>query len=95
MDRDATLCCARRVEWGNLITPVFCMLVNPDKKPAVIHQGQLIALIVAIKTHDPEIFDCLFSMGPLTSDRPSLCPPQTPLPSAGLDENLPNPDTVI
>lgn len=90
------VCCPRGVDWWNPTPSVFCELLNHSKKPAVIPQeGQLIAHIVAIQTHASERFKRFFSMGTLTSDRPSLCPPQTPLPSTGLDDDLPDPDNIM
>lgn len=95
MDRDTTVCCAGGVEWWSPITPVFCELVNRGKKVAVIPQDRLIALIIALQTHDSEIFNCLLNMEPLTSDRPGLFSPRTPLPSEDLDHDLPDPGIVI
>lgn len=84
MNRDATVCYGRGVEWSDPTTSVFYNVVNRRKKPAVVFKRQLIARILPINTHDSEIFDRLFNVGSPTSDRPNLCPLQSLLPNVGL-----------
>lgn len=95
MRRDTTVCSVREIKWWHPTTPVFYKLVNGNKKPAIVFQGKLVTRIVATNAHDWEEFHCLFNIVRLTSDRPSLRPPQSPPPSVGLDGDFPDTNNAI